>query len=127
MFCAEDWAAMAKAYKDRQASDYVEFVQQIESVFAELSEKQEPLGAEFEAVWSDNVEKLTAPDTELRDRPSVCGLEEIEITDEMVDAAIRELNSHRWPDGTLGFVGIREALRATLNSALSARCERPRG
>lgn len=35
-----------------------DFAKEIASVFAELSKGQEPLGAEFEAVWDDNLDAL---------------------------------------------------------------------
>jgi len=35
-----------------------DFAQEIASVFASLSEGQEPLGVEFEAVWDANVDAL---------------------------------------------------------------------
>lgn len=35
-----------------------DFAQEIASVFASLSEGQQPLGAEFEAVWDENVDSL---------------------------------------------------------------------
>ncbi len=35
-----------------------DFAQEIASIFASLSEGQQPLGAEFEAVWDANVDAL---------------------------------------------------------------------
>lgn len=35
-----------------------DFAQEIAAIFASLSESQEPLGAEFEAVWDANVDAL---------------------------------------------------------------------
>lgn len=35
-----------------------DFAQEIASIFASLSEGQEPLGAEFEAVWDANLDTL---------------------------------------------------------------------
>lgn len=35
-----------------------DFAHEIASVFASLSEGQQPLGAEFEAVWDENVDSL---------------------------------------------------------------------
>lgn len=35
-----------------------DFAQDVAAIFASLSEGQEPLGAEFEAVWDENVDTL---------------------------------------------------------------------
>jgi len=35
-----------------------DFAQDVAAIFASLSEGQEPLGAEFEAVWDENVDAL---------------------------------------------------------------------
>ena len=35
-----------------------DFAQEISQVFASLSEDQEPLGSEFEAVWDENLDVL---------------------------------------------------------------------
>ena len=35
-----------------------DFAKEVASVFAELSKGQKPLGAEFEAVWDDNLDAL---------------------------------------------------------------------
>jgi hypothetical protein len=35
-----------------------DFAQEVAGIFASLSEGQEPLGAEFEAVWDENVDEL---------------------------------------------------------------------
>ena len=40
------------------ASASLDFAEEIASVFASLSEGQEPLGAEFEAVWEENLDAL---------------------------------------------------------------------
>ncbi len=38
-----------------------EFANSVANVFASLSEGQEPLGAEFEAIWDENVDLLYQP------------------------------------------------------------------
>lgn len=40
------------------ATNPLDFAQEIASIFAMLSEDQQPLGAEFEAVWDANVDSL---------------------------------------------------------------------
>lgn len=43
---------------DARATTSHDFAQEIASIFAFLSEGQEPLGAEFEAVWDRNLDSL---------------------------------------------------------------------
>lgn len=47
-----------RSLADSRAVTLHDFAQEIASVFAFLSEGQEPLGAEFEAVWDRNVGSL---------------------------------------------------------------------
>lgn len=47
-----------KSVADPRAHTLHDFAKDIASIFAVLSEGQEPLGAEFEAVWDANVDSL---------------------------------------------------------------------
>jgi hypothetical protein len=38
--------------------EQINFAQEISEIYAALSEGQEPLGAEFEAIWDENVDSL---------------------------------------------------------------------
>lgn len=43
---------------NRSLNDQQEFAHRISAVYATLLEKQESLGADFEAVWDENVDRL---------------------------------------------------------------------
>lgn len=71
------WPAYTPVYSTNQSSstfsffemsraaepkmDMHDFAQEIAQVFASLSEGQEPLGSEFEAVWDENLDVLYQP------------------------------------------------------------------
>lgn len=58
------WVAPKPRYRVKAGSRKVAsptFEQQISEVYADLADGQEPLGAEFEAVWSENVDELYEP------------------------------------------------------------------
>ena len=48
----------AKSIEVPKATNSLDFAQEIASIFASLSDGQQPLGAEFEAIWDNNADAL---------------------------------------------------------------------
>ena len=57
-FPAPTFSSFAETLVFSEDSDIQEFEQEIASAYAELAEKQEPLGREFAAVWDANIRRL---------------------------------------------------------------------
>lgn len=55
------YSFVGSSFSNISSTEPHKFDQEIASVYAALSEAQEPLGNEFEAVWDDNLDQLYQP------------------------------------------------------------------